>query len=159
MKLIRFFLGLALIAGLPNLASAQAATAKPTTFVAEVWADNWFALYVNGKKVGEDSVPITTQKSFNSETIKFVATYPLTIGFIAKDYVQSKSGLEYLGTSNQQIGDGGIIFQIKESVSNKIVALSDESWKMKVGNTAPLNTECEKSLQPDLECKLSLIHI
>ena len=135
--------------------SAQAATTKTISFTAEVWADNWFALYVNGKKVAEDRVSITTQKSFNSEVIKFSATYPLTIGFIAKDYVQSKSGLEYLGQSNQQIGDGGIIFQIKESVSGKLVTVSDETWKMKVANTAPLNPECEKSNQPDLDCKFS----
>ena len=48
---------------------AQAAQSKPISFLAEVWADNWFALYVNGKKVGEDSVPITTERSFNSEKI------------------------------------------------------------------------------------------
>ena len=150
MKLIRILLAILIAIGAP---SAQAATAKTISFTAEVWADNWFALYVNGKKVAEDSVSITTQKSFNSEVIKFTATYPLTIGFIAKDYVQSKSGLEYLGQPNQQIGDGGIIFQIKETVSGKLVALSDETWKMKVANTAPLNPECEKSLQPDLDCK------
>ena len=45
-------------------------------FVAEVWADNWFALYVNGELVGEDSTPITTERSFNAETITFTATYP-----------------------------------------------------------------------------------
>ena len=106
---------------------SYAISSKKYEFTAEVWADNWFAMYVNGKKVGEDSVPITTQKSFNSEIIKFTASYPLTIGFIAKDYVQSKSGLEYIGTNSQQIGDGGLIFQIREKVSQKLVTVSDES--------------------------------
>ena len=137
------------------LTVAPAEAVKSYSFTAEVWADNWFSMYVNGKKVGEDSVSITTQKSFNSEIIKFTASYPLTIGFIAKDYVQSKSGLEYLGTSNQQIGDGGIIFQVKETASRKLVAFSDDSWKMKVANTAPTNPECEKSTDPDKECKYS----
>ena len=132
---------------------ATALTVKPTSFTAEVWADNWFSLYVNGKKVGEDSVPITVQRSFNSEVIKFSATYPLTLGLIAKDYVQSKSGLEYLNTPNQQIGDGGLIFQIRESASNKLVAASDGSWKYMTANTAPTNPECEKSTQPDIDCK------
>ena len=132
---------------------ATALTAKSTSFTAEVWADNWFSFYVNGKKVGEDSVPITVQRSFNSEVIKFSATYPLTLGFIAKDYVQSKSGLEYLNTPNQQIGDGGLIFQIRESASNKLVAASDGSWKYMTANTAPTNPECEKSTQPDIDCK------
>ena len=150
MKFLRLLLAIAILFNIP---SANAVSAKTIGFTAEIWADNWFALYVNGKKVGEDSVPITTQKSFNSEIIKFTASYPMTIGFIAKDYVQSKSGLEYLGTSNQQIGDGGLIFQIRETTSKKIVAVSDASWKMKVGNTAPLNPECEKSTQPDSDCK------
>lgn len=138
-----------------NLPSASAVTAKSYSFTAEVWADNWFSMYVNGKKVGEDSVPITTQRSFNSEMIKFTATYPLTIGFIAKDYVQSPSGLEYIGTSNQQIGDGGLIFQIRETASQKLVSVSDGTWKMKVANTAPLNPECAQSKQPDIDCKFA----
>lgn len=150
MKLLRAFIAALFIINLPN---ANAATVKPIAFTAEVWADNWFALYVNGKKVGEDSVPISTQKSFNSETIKFSATYPLTIGFVAKDYVQSSSGLEYLGQPNQQIGDGGLIFQIRESASDKLVTVSDASWKSFVQNIAPTNVECEKSASPETECK------
>lgn len=150
MKFLRFLIVASLLAYLP---SASAASAKSISFTAEIWADNWFSIYVNGKKVGEDSVPISTQKSFNSEVIKFSATYPMTIAFIAKDYVQSKSGLEYLGMPNQQIGDGGLIFQITETVSKKIVAVSDSSWKMKVANTAPTNPDCEKSIQPDIDCK------
>ena len=43
---------------------SHAVVSKSIAFQAEIWADNWFALYVNGKKVGEDSVPITTEKSF-----------------------------------------------------------------------------------------------
>ena len=150
MKFIRLVLVAVLLANLPL---ANAASIKSITFTAEIWADNWFAIYVNGKKVGEDSVPITTQRSFNSEVIKFSATYPMTIGFVAKDYVQSNSGLEYLGLPNQQIGDGGLIFQITETASKKLVAVSDSSWKMKVANTAPTNPDCEKSNQPDIDCK------
>ena len=85
MKFLKILLAFSLFATMP---SANAVTVKSISFTAEIWADNWFALYVNGKKVGEDSVPITTQKSFNSETIKFNASYPLTTGIIAKDYVQ-----------------------------------------------------------------------
>lgn len=150
MKFLRLFLALVFLFNLP---AASAVSAKPISFTAEIWADNWFAIYVNGKKVGEDSVPITTQKSFNSETIKFTATYPITVGVIAKDYVQSKSGLEYLGTSNQQIGDGGLILQIRETLSKKLVGVSDGSWRSFVQNTAPLNPDCEKSSYPDLDCK------
>ena len=132
---------------------SQAAVSKSVAFQAEVWADNWFALYINGKKVGEDSTPITTEKSFNSEKIKFSATYPLTIGVIAKDFTENASGLEYIGKPNQQIGDAGIIFQIREIVSGKVIAFSGRDWKVLTINKAPLNTECVKSANPIAECK------
>lgn len=128
---------------------------KIYTFKAEVWADNWFALYVNGKKVGEDSTPFATEKSFNSEVITFKATFPLTVGIIARDYVENASGLEYIGRPNQQIGDGGIIAQIREVSSGAIVGATNKTWKVLVLNKAPLNPECVKSSNPLLDCKFN----
>jgi phosphatidylethanolamine-binding protein (PEBP) family uncharacterized protein len=135
--------------------SINAATVKSTTFQAEVWADNWFALYINGKKVGEDSVPITTTKSFNSEKIKFTASYPFTVGVIAKDYIENSSGLEYIGQRNQQIGDAGIVLQIRDLTSGKIVSATDKSWKTLLVNKAPLNAECVTSKNPIQDCKFA----
>jgi len=142
---------------LPFATVAHAAVSKSISFQAEIWADNWFALYVNGKKVGEDSVPITTEKSFNSEKIKFTATYPLTIGLMAKDFVENASGLEYIGKSNQQIGDGGIILQIRDLTTNQIVAYTDSTWKSLVVFKAPLNPECVTSKAPLTDCKSQTI--
>lgn len=142
---------------LPFSTVAHAAVSKSISFQAEIWADNWFALYVNGKKVGEDSVPITTEKSFNSEKIKFTATYPLTIGLMAKDFVENASGLEYIGKSNQQIGDGGIVLQIRDLTTNQIVAYTDSTWKSLVVFKAPLNPECVTSKAPLTECKSQTI--
>jgi phosphatidylethanolamine-binding protein (PEBP) family uncharacterized protein len=135
--------------------SINAAIAKSSTFQAEVWADNWFALYINGKKVGEDSVPITTTKSFNSEKIKFTASYPFTIGVIAKDYTENSSGLEYIGQPKQQIGDAGIVLQIRDLTSGKIVSTTDKSWKTLLVNKAPLNAECVTSNNPIQDCKFA----
>lgn len=144
---------------------SSAATAKSSTvkskqveFVAEVWADNWFALYVNGKLVGQDSVPITTERSFNAETIKFTAAYPLTIAIVAKDFTQDASGLEYIGTSRQQIGDGGIIAQVKEAKSGKLVAATSDKWKSLVTNSAPLNPSCVTSTKPNIDCQSSTMN-
>jgi phosphatidylethanolamine-binding protein (PEBP) family uncharacterized protein len=142
---------------LPSSGICQAAVSKNVSFQAEVWADNWFSLYANGKKVGEDSVPITTEKSFNSEKIKFTATYPLTIGLMAKDFVENASGLEYIGKSNQQIGDGGIILQIRDLTTNQIVAYTDSTWKSLVVFKAPLNPECVTSKAPLTDCKSQTI--
>jgi phosphatidylethanolamine-binding protein (PEBP) family uncharacterized protein len=140
---------------LPVPAASQAVVSKSVAFQAELWADNWFSLYINGKKVGEDSVPITTEKSFNSEKIKFSATYPLTIGVIAKDFTENSSGLEYIGKPNQQIGDAGIIFQIREVSTGKVVAYSGRDWKVLTVNKAPLNPECVSSTNPTTDCKYS----
>jgi phosphatidylethanolamine-binding protein (PEBP) family uncharacterized protein len=139
---------------------SQATTSSSyISFTAEVWADNWFALYINGKKVGEDSVSIKTERSFNSEKITFKAKYPLAIGIIAKDYVENASGLEYIGKPNQQIGDGGIALQIFETVSKKIIAKTDSSWRSLVIDKAPLNQECVSSNNPLSDCQSRTIAI
>ena len=148
-------LGLVLIAALSIGATAVASAAtKPKTlsFTAEVWADNWFALYANGKKVGEDSVSITTERSFNSEVITFTASYPLTLGLVAKDYIANDSGLEYIGSPRQQIGDGGIIAQVRETKSKKFVAATGSKWRTLVIHKAPLNPDCVESSNPIVEC-------
>jgi hypothetical protein len=152
--------GIALmVVGLPlvNAGSAHAAepTGKAVSFTAEVWADNWFALYVNGKLVGQDSVPITTERSFNSEKITFTATYPLTIGIEGKDYTENASGLEYIGTARQQIGDGGLIAQVRDNSTGKIVAVTNGTWKAMVLNKAPLNPSCVTSFDPLTTCTSS----
>ncbi len=151
-----FMLALSLVAlALPSSAAAT----KEITFKAEVWADNWFALYINGKKVGEDSVSIKTERSFNSETLIFKASYPLTIGIVAKDYVENNSGLEYIGKPNQQIGDAGIAIQISEVASKRIVTYSSTTWKVLVIDKAPLNEACVTSRDPLNECEHANIPI
>jgi len=134
-----------------NLPSIAAVKVYP--FTAEIWADNWFALYVNGKKVGEDSTAFATERSFNSDVISFKASYPLTIGIIARDYVENASGLEYIGKPNQQIGDGGIIAQIRQTDTNQVVGATNKTWKVFVTNKAPLNEDCVKSSAPLQDCK------
>jgi len=116
-----------------------------STFLVEVWADNWFALYANGEMVLQDSVPITTERSFNSETLEFTATYPLTVAIEAKDFKENDSGLEYIGTDRQQMGDGGIIAQITDLENGRVVLVTDSSWSSLVIHRAPLNKECENT--------------
>jgi len=133
--------------------STVTAPAQSSTFTAEVWADNWFSLYVNGELVGEDSVSITTERSFNAETITFTATYPLTIAMVTKDFKETDSGLEYIGEPNQQMGDGGFIAQFTDTSTGEIVAVTNGDWRGLVIQTAPLNSECEKSTNPNTECQ------
>lgn len=128
-----------------------------STFTAEVWADNWFSLYVNGELVGEDSVSITTERSFNADTFTFEASYPLTIAMVTKDFKETDSGLEYIGEPNQQMGDGGIIAQFTDTATGEVVAVTGADWRGLVVHRAPLNTDCAGSADPDTDCQFEMI--
>ena len=115
---------------------------------AEVWADNWFAFYSGDQLVKEDSVSITTERSFNSESFTFSASHPLTLNFIAKDFKENDSGLEYIGTNRQQMGDGGLIAQFTNADTGELIALTDSNWTCTVIHEAPLDKSCEKESNP-----------
>jgi hypothetical protein len=134
-------------------ATAAADAGAAVTFTAEVWADNWFSLYVNGEPVGEDSVPITTERSFNAETITFTATYPLTIAMVTKDFKEDDSGLEYIGTDRQQMGDGGFIAQITDTSTGTVVTTTTSAWRGLVIHRAPLNADCVTAADPITACE------
>lgn len=131
--------------------------AKILSFRADVWADNWFSLYINGELVGQDSVSITTERSFNSEQISFTATYPFTIAIVAKDFKQNDSGLEYIGTGRQQMGDGGFVAQFTDTATGKVVAYTNSSWRGLVVHQAPMDVSCEKSQTPDTDCTSRIV--
>lgn len=124
-----------------------ATTATAETFSADVWADNWFEMRINGEQVAEDSVSITTERSFNAESFAFEAERPFTIGLVAKDFKENDTGLEYIGTNRQQMGDGGVILQIMDAAGG-LVAVSDADWSCLVIHTAPLDKSCEDDRNP-----------
>lgn len=115
---------------------------------AEVWADNWFAFYSGDQLIKEDSVSITTERSFNSETFTFNASYPLVLNFIAKDFKENDSGLEYIGTHRQQMGDGGLIAQFTNADTGQLIAVTDSAWTCTVIHEAPLDKSCENESNP-----------
>lgn len=117
------------------------------TFSVDVWADNWFEMRINGTQVAVDSVPITTERSFNAERFKFDADRLFVIGLVAKDFKQDDTGLEYIGTRRQQMGDGGAILQIKDA-TGKTAAVSNADWQCKVIHTAPLDKSCARERNP-----------
>ncbi len=117
------------------------------TFSAEIWADNWFAMRIDGVQVAEDSVPITTERSFNAESFAFEAERPFVLGRVAMDFKENDTGLEYIGTPRQQMGDGGVIVQIRDA-AGATVAVSDAGWQCRVIHTAPLDKACEDAADP-----------
>lgn len=114
--------------------------------VGEVWVDNWFALWVNGSKLIEDSVPITTERSFNAERFTFRADLPATFAFEFRDFMENATGLEYIGTRKQQMGDGGAIAQI--TVDGQMALTTGADWRCLVVQHAPVASSCEKARTP-----------
>lgn len=117
-------------------------------FKLEAWADNWFSAYIGEQLLIEDSIPITTERSFNAETVSFSADYPIELNVIIKDFKQNDTGLEYIGARNQQMGDGGFILQITDTDINQVVATTDRRFKCEVLHKAPLDKRCEDEDNP-----------
>lgn len=117
------------------------------TLSVDVWADNWFAFYSGETKVAEDSVSISTERSFNSESFSFKTERPFVLNFIVKDFKENDSGLEYIGSRKQQMGDGGFIAQFKDG-AGQTVAVTDSSWKCMVTHNGPSDKSCAKEANP-----------
>lgn len=117
-------------------------------FEGQVWADNWFSLSLGGTQLVEDSVPITTERSFNAESFSFRADYPLHLGFVVKDFKENDTGLEYIGSRRQQMGDGGFIAQITDLGTGRVVARTNTNWRCLVIHTAPLDKRCADENEP-----------
>ncbi|MCK0138791.1 PEBP family protein [Aliiroseovarius sp. F47248L] len=135
----RLIAALILVAG-PTIGQAE-------QFTTGIWADNWFEMRVDGVQVAEDSVPITTERSFNAESFTFEAERPFVIGLVARDFIENDTGLEYIGTGRQQMGDGGVILQIMDAAGGT-VAVSNADWQCLVIHTAPLDKSCEDETDP-----------
>ena len=140
----------------PDAARVDAETTGETTFRGEVWADNWSAMYIGDELVMEDSVPITTERSFNAEVFTFEATRPFQVNVVLKDYIQNDSGLEYIGAPNQQMGDGGYIAQLTDVGTGEVVLVTSADWRCLTIHEAPLNVDCEDDPDPVTTCMASI---
>ena len=102
---------------------------KPTmadTIRANIYADNWFVLYLNGKLTAVDSIDFLPH---NVVSIDVLPEYPMTIAVMAKDNADPKTGLEY----GDHIGDGGFILKFADGT------VTSASWKAKCFFRGPLN--------------------
>lgn len=123
---------------------------------ADIWADNWFALYQGEELIKEDSTAFNTERSFNSESFSFSADLPATFNVIMKDFYEDDSGLEYIGSRRQQMGDGGFIAQFFDAESGDLIAVSDDSWRCTVIHQAPLNKQCSGDNNPIETCQSNI---
>jgi len=105
------------------------------TIKLNVYADNWFMLYVNGRLVAVDSIQFTPH---NVVSVDFLPEYPMTIAVLAKDNADPKTGMEY-GTS---IGDGGFCLKFADGT------VTNATWKAKNFWRAPATHPARPSDAP-----------
>lgn len=97
------------------------------TIRANMYADNWFALYINGELTAVDSIQFIPH---NVISVDILPTYPMTIAVIAKDNADPKTGMEY---ANTNIGDGGFILKFADGT------VTDSTWKAKAFSRGPID--------------------
>ena len=102
---------------------------KPTmadTVKLNVYADNWFILYINGKLVATDPIDFLPH---NVVSVDVLPEYPMTIAVMAKDNANAVTGMEY----GDNIGDGGFILKFSDGT------VTDATWKARSFSRGPLN--------------------
>lgn len=106
----------------------QDGVVKPATsdlMKATVYADNWFAMYINGRLVAVDSIDFLPH---NVVAIDLLPEHPMTIAVLAKDNADPRTGCEY----GDAIGDGGFILAFADGT------VTDASWKAKCFHHGPI---------------------
>lgn len=130
-----------LCAGLLGLSVAQAQPVRPPaggpvkpaisdTLRMNVYADNWFVLYINGKLVAVDPIDFLPH---NVVSVDVLPQYPMTIAVMAKDNADPKTGMEY----GNHIGDGGFIIKFSDGT------VSNATWRAKNFFKGPLNSDTQ----------------
>ena len=113
-------------------APAAAKVRKPQmadSIKANIYADNWFMLYINGELVAVDSIAFVPH---NVISVDLLPSYPMTIAVMAKDNFDPKTGMEY---ANTNIGDAGFILKFGDGT------LTSGDWKTKKISWGPINRD------------------
>jgi hypothetical protein len=129
--LMRYFFGMAVAFGLLTAVAAQGIR-KPSmddTIKANVYADNWFQMYINGELVAVDSIKFIPH---NVVSVDLLPTYPMIIAVMAKDNADPKTGMEY---ANTNIGDAGFILKFSDGT------VTHAGWKAKSFSHGPVNRD------------------
>jgi len=104
---------------------------RPETITATVYADNWFEMYVNGRRVAVDPIRF---RPHNVVTFELVPEYPMTIAIRAEDNADSRTGMEYDDT---QIGDGGFALRLSDGT------VTDASWRARCFSRGPVGGDVQ----------------
>lgn len=123
-------LGLVVALGIAQRTNSPPAIRKPSmadTIRANIYADNWFILYVNGELVAVDSIRFVPH---NVISVDILPTYPMTIAVMARDNADPQTGMEY---ANSSIGDGGFILKFSDGT------VTNAGWKAKKYSWGPID--------------------
>jgi hypothetical protein len=96
------------------------------TIKLNVYADNWFILYINGKLRVVDPIDYMPH---NVVSVDILPEYPMTIAIMGRDNADPKTGLEY----GDHIGDAGLIVKFSDGT------VTNAKWKAKSFFKGPLN--------------------
>jgi hypothetical protein len=108
------------------------------TVKANVYADNWFMLYINGELVAVDSIKFIPH---NVVSVDILPRYPMTIAVMAKDNADPKTGMEY---ANTKIGDGGFILKFGDGT------VTSAKWKAKKYSWGPIDRDTKNPRTEEL---------
>ncbi len=97
------------------------------TIKANMYADNSFKMYINGRLVAVDSIKFIPH---NVIAVDILPQYPMMIAVMALDNADAKTGMEF---QNAQIGDGGFILKFADGT------VTNSQWKAKKVSWGPLN--------------------
>ncbi|NNM30574.1 MAG: YHYH protein, partial [Akkermansiaceae bacterium] len=89
------------------------------TIKANIYADNWFVMYINGRLAAVDSIPFIPH---NVISVELLPEYPMTIAVMARDNGHPRTGMEY---NNTNTGDGGFILKFGDGT------VTGTKWKAK----------------------------
>ncbi len=120
--------------GTPPPRRAGGGGAKPEiedTQRLNVYADNWFSLYINGELVAVDSIRFMPH---NVIAVDVFPEYPMTIAVMAKDNADAETAMEY---NNTQIGDGGFIMKLSDGT------VTGKHWKAKSVFYGPIDRDTQ----------------
>ena len=93
-----------------------------------VYADNWFILFINGKLRVVDPIEYMPH---NVVSVDIMPEYPMTIAVMAMDNADPKTGLEY----GNRMGDAGLIIKFSDGT------VTNAKWKAKSFFKGPLNRD------------------
>lgn len=128
---------LSLVCGISAYSQPASRIIKPRTadtVKLNVFADNWFKLYINGELIAVDSIEFMPH---NVISVEVLPEYPMTIAVMARDNADAITGKEY---NHTRIGDGGFILKLGDDV------VSDPTWKAKCFFFGPMTGQ-QKTVQ------------